>query len=95
MYDGRGSPLVGGLCDPRMSWDGSRALVTLKRMPVNRLAAMLCQLPSLCTRQLSWRLRTSGLGWAVQGKETEGEGVGGDYGRELGLSLSHSPSLCV
>lgn len=40
-----------------MSRDGGTDMVTLKRMPVNRLAPTHCLLPSLCTRQSSWRFR--------------------------------------
>lgn len=61
-----------------MSWDQGRGVVTLKRMPFNRLAAMHRLLPSLCTRQL----RISGLGWAAQGREIVGIVTAGRAGWE-------------
>lgn len=63
------------LYGPRMSSCCGRDLVTLKRAPVNRLAATHRLLPSLCTRQSSWEVEDIG-----GARKADGEGVhGGEH----------------
>lgn len=54
-----------------MSLCCGRDLATLKRAPLNRLAATHCLLPSTCTRQLSWEAEDIG-----GARKADGEGGG-------------------
>lgn len=84
-------------------------MVTLKRMPVNRLAVMHRLRPSLCTRQLSWRFRSRAVledigPWLAAQGRGDGEGwTAANLGVGIvtadapdgRVELAHSPSIIV